>query len=107
MKTDGGGWTRILDNHIQRGDFSNGFHSPNYNQNWNRENNVEPLVNPIASGYVLHQRLSTDTSTNARNNTNYEVSLTDLSLLGSGQEIRISAWVADAWNEGTSTNGGK
>ena len=63
---------------------------------------------PIDSGYAVHQRLSIDTSTNAQNNTEYKMTFPDMvPLLSPGQEIRISAWVADAWDQGENEDGGK
>ena len=86
MDTDGGGWTRVWDNHLTYGDFLTG--SGILSEWWsNATNTITTLSSPATSGYVLHQTGNDDSE--------YEVHFDDLSLLQSGYEVRMSLWVTE------------
>ncbi len=108
MTTDGGWWTKIGGNMIDREDFSGANHIslyPGGTVNYNRENNIISMQSPVSSGYVMEQKWLVwggDSSL-----VDYDLIFTDLSAFKVWRELRISAWVADAWDEWDSTNGGK
>gem|GEM_PF-4844127 len=106
MTTDDGGWTKIGDNFVLNGDFSDGGHAldyPSSTGNWNRENNVIFKNNPSDSSYVMLQKALYG----ANNNIDYDIIFQDMSSFKIDSEIRLSARVANAWDEGDSTDGGK
>lgn len=107
METDGWGWTRILENHLERGDFSGWFHSPNYNLMWSAENQIVPFSTPVDSWYAVRQKLTGSSISSTQTNLNYSVRLTHPDILDVGQELRLSAWVTWAIDEWENLNGGK
>ena len=104
MTTDGGWWTKIWDNFVINWDFSDGQHAldyPSSTANWNRENNVLLLNNPSWKPYAMRQKAIYG----ANSNIDYDIVFDDVSSFQTDSELRLSAWVADAWDEWDSENG--
>jgi len=100
MTTDGGGWTRVGNDFVNRGDFFNSQHPTIYTDtdplnNIIRTNILSPLW---PDSNVVHQTGNTDTS--------YTLSIDSIPTVDYTTEIRISAWVADAYDNGSFLNGG-
>ena len=106
MTTDGGWWTKIGDNYVINWEFSDGQHAfdyPSSTANWNRENNVVLLNNPSDNSYAMLQKAVYW----ANSNIDYDIIFNDFATFEAGNEIRLSAWVADAWDEWDSIDGWK
>ena len=103
MDTDGGGWTQVGENFIDRGNFEWWFEPSNYNLAYDSNNDVVSMQTPLGASNALYQRWGTIGNPV---DIEYEMDFSNMipSLL-KGYEIRLSARVADAWDEGTSTNG--
>jgi hypothetical protein len=87
MATDGGGWTRVGDNHITNGDFTGGT---GIDSEWgsNATNTIVSILSPVASGYAVRQTGSPQSE--------YQIHFDDFSQVKTGYEIRMSLWQADA-----------
>ncbi len=107
MSTSWGGWTRIGDNQIERWDFNNWFDSPNWKESiYNRENTIVAIQNPVESWYALNQHsVSWYNTNNNYGDIRYLLVPNDISVFKKDYEIRLSAWVADAWNQWENSNG--
>ncbi len=102
MITDGWGWTRIGDNHLTNGDFTNG--SWITSESWSNPNNtIISMTTPISSWYAVHQYCSGWWSEGQCAWSEYEVHFNDLSKLKAWYEIWMSLWVTDAWDGGFPT----
>ena len=106
MTTDGWGWTKIWDNQVLNWDFSNWEHALDYPSdwaNWNRENNIVLINNPSKKPYAMRQ------TTLGSNNSiiDYDIVFSDVLGFQLDSEIRLSAWVADVWDEWDNVDGGK
>lgn len=90
METWGWGWTRVWENHLSNGNFSSWADIESYYSTFidtPDDNTIVAISNP-AGWFALHQT--------GDNESNYEVHFDDLSILEVGQEVRLSAWVADS-----------
>ena len=106
MTTDWGGWTKIGGNYVLNWDFSDGQHAldyPNGTANWNREHDILLLNNPSWKPYVMRQ----SSLGSANSNIDYDIVFDDVSSFQKDSEIRLSAWVAEAWDEWDNNDGWK
>jgi len=106
MTTDGWGWTKIGDNFVLNWNFSDWNHAldyPSSTANWNRENNIILLNNPSWEPYAMRQQAVYG----ANSNIDYDIVFSDVDSFQVDSELRLSAWVADAWDEWDSTDGWK
>ena len=88
MTTDGGGWTRVWDNHITNGNFSTGSWILNAIENSSDTHEIVSLPVPIdENDYALHQT--------GNYSSNYEVTFDDPSVIKPSYEIRMSLWRSD------------
>ncbi|MDA9129089.1 fibrinogen-like YCDxxxxGGGW domain-containing protein [Candidatus Gracilibacteria bacterium] len=88
MKTDGGGWTRVGDNHITNGGFETGSGIVDAIENSDDTNEIVALSPPIdENNFALHQT--------GNYSSNYELTFDDPSVLKAGYEIRMSLWRSD------------
>jgi hypothetical protein len=88
MTTDGWGWTRVGDNHLENGDFTGGIWVTNAIENDSTSNNIIALSTPIDdNNFALHQT--------GNYSSNYEIAFDDPTLLEQGYEIRMSMWRSD------------
>ncbi len=106
MNTDGWGWTKIWDNHVLNWDFSGWNHALGYPANeasWIDNNAVVLINNPSWNPYAIRQR----SFWVANSDIDYDIIFSDLLSFQPDTEIRLSAWVADAWDEWDSNDGWK
>lgn len=88
MTTDGGGWTRLWDNHLQNGNFSSGSGVLWAYEYSSDVNNIVALSTPIdGNNYALHQT--------GNYSSYYKVGFQDPSILKPGYEIRMTLWRSD------------
>ncbi len=107
MSTSSWGRTRIGDNNLTRWDFQNWFNVENWTEvTYNRENTIVSIPSPNTTWYALNQHsVSWYNTWNNYGDIRYLLTPNDISSFKNGYEIRLSAWVADAWDQWTNTNG--
>jgi len=99
MTTDGGWWTRVGENFLDRGDFYNQVHPNKYTNTDPLDNTIRTNISsPVPNANVVQQTGAASTE--------YTLHIDEIPTVDFTTEIRISAWVADAWNNGAFIDGG-
>ncbi len=88
MTTDGGGWTRVWDNHVVNGNFSSWTGIVNAYENAADTNDIVALATPVdGNTFALHQT--------GNYSSYYKVWFTNPSVLKPWYEVRMSLWRSD------------
>ena len=88
MVTNGWWWTRVWNNYVNNGSFSDGQHAGNWNGFNSNSMSIVNIPNPWSTDYSLRQFSGSSTS-----NLHYRIDVDNLEAMKGGRELRLSAWV--------------